>query len=144
VPVQYQFKDRDTRAFAEKTLRDTCGVNCATPYPAVIRESIKQVIDHVKKSHPDDYVKVNVMTKEFSLKVSRRPKGQNQDWITLPDLIPLPDEAWDVAAKKAPDGLKVTIRYEDDSDFMQVTSPGKSSGGKTPPPLLRNLLKNKQ
>ncbi len=68
VPVRYQFKDRDTRVFAEKTLRDTCEVNCSTPYPTLVRESIKQVVEHVKKTHPSDFIKVNVMTKEFGLK----------------------------------------------------------------------------
>jgi hypothetical protein len=38
VPVKYQFKDRDQKTFAEKTLRETCKVKCSTPYPVIVRE----------------------------------------------------------------------------------------------------------
>jgi hypothetical protein len=65
VPVRYQFKDREQRVFAEKQLRATCKVKCATPYPAVVRECIKQVVDHVRLSHPDDFIKVNVHAKDL-------------------------------------------------------------------------------
>jgi hypothetical protein len=65
VPVKYQFKDREQRVFAEKQLREVCKVKCATPYPVVVRECIKQVIDHVRKYYPDDFVKVNVHTNKF-------------------------------------------------------------------------------
>ncbi len=61
VPVKYQFKDREQRVFAEKQLREVCKVKCATSYPVVVRECIKQVIDHVRKYYPDDYVKVTCM-----------------------------------------------------------------------------------
>jgi hypothetical protein len=77
VPVKYQFKDREQRVFAEKQLRAVCKVKCATPYPVVVRECIKQVIDHVRKYYPDDFVKVNVHANKFALKVSRRPKGKD-------------------------------------------------------------------
>jgi len=134
IPVRYQFKDRDTRTFAEKTLRDTCGVSCATPYPALVRESIKQVVDHVKKSFPDDYIKVNVLVKEFSLKVSRRPKGQNREWFVLPDLIPLPEEAWNVSVKKIPEGFRIQCNYELDENAMQFGQHSPEKSPTTPPP----------
>jgi len=73
VPVRYQFKDREQKTFAEKTLRDICKVKCSTPYPAIVRECIKQVVAHVREVHPKDFVRVSVITKDFSLKVSRRP-----------------------------------------------------------------------
>jgi hypothetical protein len=72
----YQFKDH---VFVLKQLRDVCKVKCATVYPAVFGECIKEVIDHVRLSHPDDFAKVNVHTKEFALKVSRRPKGKKSN-----------------------------------------------------------------
>jgi hypothetical protein len=107
VPVRYQFKDREQRVFAEKQLRDTCKVKCATPYPAVVRECIKQVVDHVRLSHPDDFVKVNVHAKDFALKVYRRPKGKDLPWVEYPDLLRLPNEAWNVSLKQVPKGLKM-------------------------------------
>jgi hypothetical protein len=61
VPVKYHFKDREQRVFAEKQLRQVCKVQCATPYPVVVRECIKQVIDHVRKFYPEDFVKVGIM-----------------------------------------------------------------------------------
>ena len=66
VPVKYQFKNKEQKFFAEKKLRDICKVKCATPYPAIVRECIKQVVTHVRLSHPEDFVKVTVQPKEFS------------------------------------------------------------------------------
>jgi hypothetical protein len=123
VPVKYQFKDRDVRSFAEKTLRDTCGVLCATPYPAVVRESIKQVVQHVKASYPNDFVRVNVIPKEFGLKVSRRSKGEDQPWITYSSLVPLPEEALDISLKKAPEGFRLSYSILPCDDDMEVSSP---------------------
>jgi hypothetical protein len=128
VPVKYQFKDRDQKAYAEKTLREVCKVKCTTPYPAIVRECIKQVVDHVRKSHPDDYVRVNVVAKEFSLKVSRRPPGKDCPWVDYPDLLRLPDQAMDVATRKVPQGLRMFFLPEESMDEM-VTSPCKE----TPP-----------
>jgi hypothetical protein len=114
VPVRYQFKDRDVRTFAEKTLRDTCGVQCSTPYPTIVREAIKQVVAHVKKSHPDEYVKVNVLTKEFSLKVARRPKGKDEEWTYYSKNVPLPELALDVNCRKVPEGFRLENLPEED------------------------------
>jgi hypothetical protein len=135
VPVKYQFKDRDTRVFAEKTLRDTCGVQCSTPYPLVVREAIKQVVKQVKKDHPDDYIKVNVMVKEFGLKVARRPKGKDLDWIHYPHTLPLPSEALDITLKKLPENLRFALPIDEDDDMQCSTPPPKSptSGGSTSP-----------
>jgi hypothetical protein len=130
VPVKYQFKDREQRVFAEKQLRETCKVKCATPYPAVVRECIKQVITHVRQSHPDDFVKVNVHAKDFALKVYRRPKGNNLPWIEYPDLLRLPNEAWDVSLKSVPKGLKMFYLPPEpdmDDDMQQSSQSSESS-----------------
>ena len=132
VPVKYQFKDREQKTFAEKTLRDICKVKCSTPYPAIVRECIKQVVDHVRLSHP--YVRVSVMTKDFSLKVSRRPPGKDLPWYEYPDLLRLPNEALDVAARKVPEGLRMFFLPSEPQESMCVSpkpsSPGKDKGGK--------------
>jgi hypothetical protein len=122
VPVKYQFKDRDQKTYAEKTLRDLCKVKCSTPYPAIVRECIKQVVVHVRASHPEDYVRVNVVPKEFSLKVSRRPPGKDCPWVEYPDLLRLPDQALDVSARKVPTGLRMFFLPEEPQEDM-VTSP---------------------
>jgi hypothetical protein len=129
VPVKYQFKDRDQRVFAEKQLRDTCKVKCATPYPAVVRECIKQVVAHVRLSHPDDFIKVNVHGKDFALKVYRRPKGKDLPWIEYPDLLRLPNEAWDITVKKVPKGLKMFFlpsEFDVDDDMHQSSQDQES------------------
>jgi hypothetical protein len=130
VPVKYQFKDREQRVFAEKQLRQVCKVQCATPYPVVVRECIKQVIDHVRKVYPDDFVKVNVHANKFALKVSRRPKGKDLAWIEYPDLLTLPNEAYDISLKKVPSGLKMFFLHEWDSEDNMVT---ESESHNTPP-----------
>ena len=135
VPVRYQFKDKDQRMYAEKTLREKCGVRCATPYPSIVRECIKQVVDHVRVTHPTDFVKVTVVTKEFALKVSRRGQGKNLKWIDYPDLLPLPIEAWDVTAKKVPDGLRMFYLPSDNEDML--VSPSHRSKEKSPSMFTR-------
>jgi hypothetical protein len=131
VPVRYQFKDRDVRTFAEKTLRDTCGVQCSTPYPTIVREAIKQVVAHVKKSHPEEYVKVNVLTKEFSLKVARRPKGKDEEWTYYSKNVPLPQLALDVNCRKVPEGFRLEYLPEEcevnDVDMCSTEPPPTNS-----------------
>jgi hypothetical protein len=82
---------------------------------------IKQVVDHVRLSHPQDFVRVTVVPKEFSLKVSRRPPGTNLKWI----------EALDISAKKAPDGLRMFFLPSEGCEEM-CTSPSKGEKPKSP------------
>ena len=77
---------------------------------------------HVRASHPEDYVRVNVVPKEFSLKVSRRPPGKDCPWVEYPDLLRLPDQALDVSARKVPIGLRMFFLPEEPQEDM-VTSP---------------------
>ncbi len=150
VPVRYQFKDRDVRTFAEKTLRDTCGVQCSTPYPTIVRESIKQVVEHVKKSHPDEYAKVNVLTKEFSLKVARRPKGKDEEWTYYTKNVPLPELALDVNCRKVPEGfwlehLPEECEVNDVEMSSTESSPKKSKQASSPKKgTIPALLKGKK
>jgi hypothetical protein len=148
VPVRYQFKDRDVRTFAEKTLRDTCGVQCSTPHPTIVCECIKQVVEHVKKSHPDDYVKVNVMTKDLCLKVARRPKGKDEEWTYYSKNVPLPELALDVNVRKVPEGFKLEYLPEEcevnDVDMSCNESPKKSQQSSSPKKTISALLKGKK
>jgi hypothetical protein len=130
VPVKYQFKDKDQKFCAEKKLRDLCKVKCATPYPAIVRECIKQVVDCVRATHPSDFVKVSVVPKDFSLKVARRPPGKDLKWIEYPDLLRLPNEALDVNAKKAPKGLRMFFLPTENCEEM--SSPSRPEKPKSP------------
>jgi hypothetical protein len=110
IPVRYEFDDKETRFEAEKYLRQKCGAHCSTPYPTILRECIKQVTDKVKSDFPDNHVKVAVDTGKFCLKVARRPASEEKSkgkWLYYDRVIPLPDLALDVDARRVPDGFKV-------------------------------------
>jgi hypothetical protein len=101
VPVRYKFKDKDTRIEAEKIFMEKCGAHCSVPYPPILRECIRQVVEKVKRDYPDNQVKVNVDTENFSLRVSRRiKKPENPDrWQAYDVNIPLPAEALNITSK---------------------------------------------
>jgi hypothetical protein len=103
LPVRYDFKDRDTKNEAERILRDTCKIECTTPYPIILRHCIRHVIDHMRKEFPGDFIKVTVDSANRSLNVSRRKKGEG--WFKMNDPIKLPVEVLDVHAYFVPEGL---------------------------------------
>jgi hypothetical protein len=105
MPIKYEFKDRDTRIEAESILRDTCKIDCATPYPVILRQCIKQVVDHFRAEYPNDYVKVYVDTEKLVLNVARKVKGRG--WFDHSDPIPLPPEVLDIRARFAPKDFKL-------------------------------------
>jgi hypothetical protein len=145
VPVKYEFDDKEVRFEAEKFLRTKCGAHCATPYPIILRECIRQVSEKVKADYPDNQVKVQVDPYRFCLKVARRfvKEGVEKNtvkWESYEKVIPLPPEALDVEARRVPDGFRVKflpphrdggmrgspvrIRGGSDSqDSMDVTAP---------------------
>jgi hypothetical protein len=111
VPVRYQFKDRDDKARAEKILRDLCDVHCATPYPIMVRDCMKQIIAKVKGEFPDNLIKVTVDCSSMRFKIARKERGNGKDvmpWIPYKQTIPIPDEALDVMVRKVPEDFKVT------------------------------------
>ncbi len=85
----------------------------------------------VRLSHPQDFVKVSVLPKEFSLKVSRRPPGKDLKWFEYPDLLRLPDEALDISVKKAPAGLRMFFLPSEGCEEMSC-SPEKGEKPKSP------------
>jgi hypothetical protein len=124
VPVKYEFRNKETRIEAEKVFMDKCGAHCAIPYPPILRECIKQVVDKVKKDYPDNQVKVAVDTKTLSLRVSRRVKKvENPDkWNAFDVNIPLPKEVLNITAR-VPQGFKLSKlpRGPSDPDPPQVS-----------------------
>jgi hypothetical protein len=103
IPVQYEFKDRDVRVEAETILRETCKIDCTTPYPTILRHCIKKVIDHFRAEYPGDYIRVTVVADKLALKVSRRVKGDG--WYVHDDLIRLPNQVLDIYARFVPEDL---------------------------------------
>jgi hypothetical protein len=105
LPVRYEFRDKDTKIEAETILRDTCKVECTTPYPTILRECIKQVVTHMRDTFPNDFVKVTVDSANMALKVTRKVKGRG--WFSLDDPIKLPVEVLDIHAKSVPEGFRL-------------------------------------
>jgi hypothetical protein len=108
VPVRYDFNDKDTKVQVEQLLRTKCGAKCSTPYPPILRECIRRVIDDTKREFPENLIKVSVDTTNFSLKVARRPSNSdNKAWVYAVEDIPLPREALDTRSRKIPDNMLI-------------------------------------
>jgi len=138
----YEFKDKDTRIRAEMLLRSKCKVMCSTPYHPTLRESIRQVVTHFKKEYPDNLIKVIVDTTNMCLRVSRKPKGE-QDWRKWDYTIPIPDAALDTKAKKAPASLVVSIPVVQKSPSQIRGNSDKGTGrqSRSDTPILKALAK---
>jgi hypothetical protein len=114
IPVRYDFADKESRMFAETVFRDKCKLQCSTPYPLILRETIKQVVEQVKDQHPGHFVKVNVDTSDMTLVVWRRPmlaegeKGK-KFWTKTYDGIPIPPECLDINARRIPERYHVKL-----------------------------------
>jgi hypothetical protein len=138
MPIKYEFRDRETRLEAETDLRDTCKVECATPYPAILRSCIKQTVDHFRSVYPNDFAKVTVDTQNVSLKVARKIKGVG--WRDYKDPIQLPPEVLDIRARFAPKNFRLNNLPELEPDTVPVPVPVpipasslRKSTGNTPP-----------
>jgi hypothetical protein len=103
LPVQYEFRDKDTKFEAERVLKDTCNVDCTTPYPTILRHCINEVISHMRKEYPNEFIKVTVDTTELALKVTRKSKSKGV--FKLDDPIKLPLEVLDIKARSVPEGF---------------------------------------
>jgi hypothetical protein len=111
VPVRYEFKDKDDKSRAEKILRDLCDIQCTTPYPVMVRESIKQIISKVKTEHPEHLIKVSVDCNKMCFKVSMKARGDGtvvMPWIPYWTTIPIPEEAQNFNIRRVPEDFKLT------------------------------------
>jgi hypothetical protein len=111
IPVLYEFPDKDTRFEAETYLRNKCGAHCSTPYPSILRECIKQVVDAVKSAYPEDQVKVTVDANNFCLWAARREpvegdKKKNR-WIYSDKKNSATANSAGCGSEKGPGGIQV-------------------------------------
>jgi hypothetical protein len=145
LPVRYEFLDKQTRIEAETYLRQKCGINCSTPYPIILRECIRQVIDKVKSDFPDNQVKVAVDTKKMCLRVARRctvegAANYSKKWNSYEKLIPLPNEVLNIDTRKVPEGFKLDILPPGKDKGLagspvKITNHENTMEVETPPPL---------
>jgi hypothetical protein len=125
IPVKYEFKDRETKNQAEKILRKTCNVNCATPYPPTLRECIKQTSEHFRNVTGDNFVRVSVDAAKLVFKVAHRNDKESR-WCYAKSAIPIPREALDISARRPPEGFKMS--------FEAPPPPPPASMDTDPPP----------
>jgi hypothetical protein len=118
VPVRYDFKDKDTRFRAEAILRSSCGVQCATPYPVMVKECIRQIVNRVKGSFPDHFVKVTVDTRDMTFKVARKPPKNDPDpgWKYRIGDIPIPNICLDLNMRRVPRDFILPIPVKENED----------------------------
>jgi hypothetical protein len=142
IPVRYEFKDRETRIQAESILKSKCKVNCATPFPAILRECIKQTGEFFRGFYNTDFVRVSVDISKMSLRVSHKP-DKDAKWSYHDKLIPIPEAALNVTARRAPLGFKMTglipNNHPDNMDFNDSheefgagSATATGTGGKSP------------
>jgi hypothetical protein len=82
VPVKYDFKDHETCIQAEAILRKTCNVNCAAPYPPILRECIRQTTVYFKNKTEAEFVRVSVDVSKLSLRAQYKySKDDRWTWI---------------------------------------------------------------
>jgi len=60
VPVRFDFKNKEQRIQAEKTLKKICQVRTAVPYPKKLRESLAALVEAGKKKAPGKFVMTKV------------------------------------------------------------------------------------
>ena len=85
-------------------LRPFSGLNVMSNVPFPIRPFC---VDSGKKARPGSFVRVNVDTTNFCLRMAWRAKTETS-WTNHPDAIPLPSAALDIKARKAPDNIVLT------------------------------------
>jgi hypothetical protein len=147
IPVRYDFKDRETRIQAESILRSSCKINCATPYPAILRECIKQTGEFFRGFYNTSYVRVNVSLDKMSLRVLYKA-DKDSDWVSHDLLIPIPTAALDIGSRRAPRGFRMTGLIPDAaaSKVMDTSASGaeaatsrtarKDSAGRSPVEII--------
>jgi hypothetical protein len=80
LPVRFEFKDRETRIQAEKTLRKVCKVSCATPYPKRLRTMLNNMLTEGKKKFPNSFIRTQVNADDLTLEAHAKV-GDN--WVDL-------------------------------------------------------------
>jgi hypothetical protein len=128
VPVHYDFKDRETRVQAEKILRTACKINCATPYPVVLRECIRQTNEFFRGFYNTLYVSTSVDIAKMSLRVSYK-LDKSSPWSSHDKLIAIPHDALNVGIRRVPIGFRMTGLITDTSSETMDTGEMVSASG---------------
>jgi hypothetical protein len=80
LPVRFEFRDKETRIQAEKTLRKVCKVSCATPYPKKLRDMLDTMLTEGKKQYPKCFIRTKVSVDDLTIEAHAKV-GDN--WVDL-------------------------------------------------------------
>jgi hypothetical protein len=80
LPVRFEFRDKETRIQAEKTLRKVCKVSCATPYPKKLRDMLDAMLTEGKKQYPKCFIRTKVSVDDLTIEAHAKV-GDN--WVDL-------------------------------------------------------------
>jgi hypothetical protein len=80
LPVRFEFRDKDTKIQAEKTLRKVCKVSCATPYPKRLRVMLNTLLNEGKKKYPDSFIRTRVNVDELTMEAHAKV---GEGWVDL-------------------------------------------------------------
>jgi hypothetical protein len=80
MPVRFEFKDKDTRVQAERSLRKICKVSCAVPYPKRLREIMDRLLIEGKKKCPDSFIRTRVNVDNLTIDVHAKT---GDGWLDL-------------------------------------------------------------
>jgi hypothetical protein len=113
VPVKYDFKDRETRIQAEAILRKTCNINCATPYPPILRECIKQTTAYFRTKTESEFVRVSVDIAKLALRAQTK-RNKDDRWIWIDESIRIPHSVITHSSRRVPLGFKMEFIRTDE------------------------------
>jgi hypothetical protein len=109
VPVRLEFKDRETRLQAEISLRKICKVNCAVPYPKIIRDQLGSLLTEGKKKQPDCFIRTRVNAEQLTIDAFA---SVNKKWIDL-DLCKKISVSRNAAIELDTGAMEVTAESQD-------------------------------
>jgi len=68
VPVRFDFKNKETRINAEKTLKKICNTRCAVPYPKKLRDMLTSLIQEGKDKAKGSFINTKVDIDNLKIK----------------------------------------------------------------------------
>jgi hypothetical protein len=99
MPVRLEFKDRDTRIEAEKTLRKICSVSCAVLYPKKLRSILDKLITEGKQKCPSSLIRTKVNVDTLTIEVHAKTAS---GWLDLGLLTKIPLDICDTVSTGEP------------------------------------------
>jgi hypothetical protein len=121
LPVRFEFKDRETRIQAEKTLRKVCKVSCATPYPKKLRTMLDSMLSEGKKKYPKCFIRTRVSVDDLTAEAHARV-GDN--WVDLGLKCAIPYDICDqvtIAAQVNPSQVIPSQASQSQDEVMSIS-----------------------